>query len=343
MQSTVSLIKVKEDVFSAVQRAMELAQWQDFIPEGADVSLKPNLGWDLFLPGAVTSPWVVEGVIKTIKARVGKIYIVEAGQILVDVEKAVRQTKILDLCDKYDVTWVNMSKGRFEKISLPEGFILKEVLLPEILTKTTLITIPVMKTHDKTTITGAIKNQWGCLPEFRHNYHLVVHQVLADINRAIKPKFAVTDATVCLEGNAPKSGRPRILDLVMASSDIVAADSVQARVMGFDPQKIESILNCHRAGLGNYEAEKIELIKEGLPSDETLNYNFKPAKHNFVSQVELFLRERPALRRIVFNPFILKIFCWGAIFWYYFWYYLGQGKKYRDQILNSKYGKQWQS
>ena len=39
------------------------------------------------MPGAVTSSWVVEGVIQTIREHVGQIYIVEAGQILVDVEK----------------------------------------------------------------------------------------------------------------------------------------------------------------------------------------------------------------------------------------------------------------
>ncbi|OGC06249.1 hypothetical protein A3H38_00915 [candidate division WOR-1 bacterium RIFCSPLOWO2_02_FULL_46_20] len=337
--TSVSLVKVKGDVIQAVREAMELAKWRDYIPHKADVSLKPNLGWDLFLPGAVTSSWVVEGVIQTIREHVGQIYIVEAGQILVDVEKALKQTGLAALVEKYQLKWVNMSKGGFERVNLPRGLILKEAQVPEILLHTTLITIPVMKTHGKTTITGAVKNQWGCLPEFRHNYHLVVNEVLVDINSIAKPKFAVMDATVCLEGDGPKSGRPKIMDLVLASGDAVALDSVQAQVMGFDPLKIEHLANCSRAGLGVYRPDKITVVGERI-SD--VRDSFVPAKNNTVSVVELFLRRSSFLRKIVFHTFILKICCWGALVWYFFWYYFGVGKKYRDEILKHPfYGKQW--
>ena len=42
---------------------LEAAEWTRFVGDGADVSLKPNLGWDKPLPGAISAPWVVEGVI----------------------------------------------------------------------------------------------------------------------------------------------------------------------------------------------------------------------------------------------------------------------------------------
>src|SRR5713101_9428139 len=93
---TVSIVRVpsgalsRDDVLAGVQRAMDLAQWRQFIPRGADVALKPNLGWDLFLPGATTSPWALEGVARTIRDWVGKIYVVESDQVVVDVEKAFR-------------------------------------------------------------------------------------------------------------------------------------------------------------------------------------------------------------------------------------------------------------
>ncbi len=35
-----------------------------------------------------------------------------------------------------------------------------------------------MKTHNKTVITGAIKNQWGCPWMLRHNFHPVLPQAL---------------------------------------------------------------------------------------------------------------------------------------------------------------------
>ena len=54
---------------------MDLARWQEFIPRGAEIALKPNLGFDLFLPGSITSPWVFEGVVRVIRDWVDKIYV----------------------------------------------------------------------------------------------------------------------------------------------------------------------------------------------------------------------------------------------------------------------------
>jgi uncharacterized protein (DUF362 family) len=337
--STVAVVKIKDSVITAVREAMEAADWKKYIPAGADVSLKPNLGWDLFLPGAVTSPWVVEGVIRVLQGYAGKIAIVEAGQILVDVEKAVRQTGIYSLCEKYRLEWVNLTQNKFSEVDLENGRVLKKIWVPEILTRTALITIPVVKTHGKTTITGSIKNQWGCLPVFRHQYHPVVNDVLVDINLAVKPRFSVVDGTVGMEGNGPKSGRPKVLDLVLASGDIVAADAVQARIMGFDPAAIPSIVNCARAGLGHDRAEDIDIVGEKL---EDVLTPFRPAKHNPISWTEQILRRNKWLRAVVFHTWVLKFCCWGARVWYFFWYHAGPGKKLKNRIVRSTpYGPQW--
>jgi len=338
-QATVSIVRVKDGVHEAVREAMELARWREFISPGADVSLKVNLGWDLFLPGAVTAPWVLEGVIHTIKDYVGEIYVVESDQVLVDVEKAFRQTRTDKVCERCDVKWVNMSDGEFRVVPMPDGLAFDEIRAPEILLRTELITIPTIKTHNKTTITGAIKNQWGCLPKLRHNYHLVLDAALADINSVVKPRFAVMDATVGLEGNSPKSGEPRVVDRVLASGDFVAMDTVVAKILGFDPARVQHILNCDRIGLGAGDLEKIEVVGD---DDLSLNLHFKPARHNLVSWVELFLR-KSFVKWLFFDTPIFALCCWGARIWYYAWYYLIRGKRMRDRIIReTRYGRQWQ-
>ena len=332
-------MRVKEGVHEAVREAMELTRWREFITEGADVSLKVNLGWDLFLPGAVTGPWVLEGVIQTIKDYVGEIYVVESDQVLVDVEKALRQTRIDKVCERYGVKWVNMSDGEFRTVPISDGMVFNEIRIPEILTRTEMITIPVIKTHDKTTITGAIKNQWGCLPKLRHNYHLVLDGALADINRAVTPRFAVMDATVGLEGDSPKSGEPRVVDRVLASGDFVAMDAVVAKILGFDPKQLNHILNCEKVGLGAADLDKIEVVGD---DDLSLNLQFRPARHNFVSVVELLLR-KSFVKWLFFDTPIFALCCWGARMWYYVWYYVVRGKKMRDKIIReTRYGAQWQ-
>ncbi len=85
--------------------------------------------------------------------------------------RALRQTRIDRVIEKYGLEWVNLSKQEFVEVEVPGARALPKIRLPEILLRTELITIPVMKTHNKTTITGALKNQWGCLPKDRHRYH----------------------------------------------------------------------------------------------------------------------------------------------------------------------------
>lgn len=337
-KAAVGIVRVKDGVHDAVREAMELARWREFISEGADVSLKVNLGWDLFLPGAVTGPWVLEGVIQTIQNHVGKIYVVESDQVVVNVEKALRQTRIDKVCERYGVEWVNMTNSEFRTVPMPNGMAFEEIRVPEILLRTQLITIPTIKTHNKTTITGAIKNQWGCLPKLRHNYHLVLDAALADINNAVTPRFAVMDATVGLEGNSPKSGEPRVVDRVLASGDFVALDAVVAKILGFDLAQVRHIQNCHQLELGVGRLDQIDVVGD---DDLSLNLHFKPARHNLVSWVELALR-KSFVKWLFFDTPIFTLCCWGARLWYYGWYYLAGGKKLRDNIVNNtRYGDQW--
>jgi len=345
MNPTVSIVRVPaasavhDAVIASVQRAMELAQWRDCIPRGAEVALKPNLGWDLFLPGAITSPWALEGVVRTIRDWVGKIFVVESDQVVVDVEKAFHLSRIDRLCREYDLTWVNMTRSEMRTVPLPNGRVLKELQVPEILLRTKLVTVPVMKTHNKTVITGAIKNQWGCLPMFRHNYHLVLDAALADINTVARPCFAVMDATIGLEGNSPKSGIPKVVNRMLASGDAVALDAVAAKLMGFDPAQIGHLAECVAAGLGTANLGNITTVGD---DDLSLNLRFIPAHHNVVSWFELVLRRRPSLRRLFFDTPLFGLCCKATLVYYDIWYYLlGIGRARKDRMLATAYGEQW--
>jgi uncharacterized protein (DUF362 family) len=324
-------------VQAAVRQAMEAAGWQRHITAGAAVALKVNLGWDVFMPGAVSAPWVVEGVIATVRDHVSALYVVESDQVVVDADKAFRQTGLAELCRRYGVTWVNMSRGRFLRIEDPSRLVLRTVDLPEILSRTELITVAVMKTHDKTVITGAIKNQWGCLRELRHNLHLVLSEALVDVNTLVRPRFAVMDATIGLEGNGPKSGIPKEMGLVLASGDPVALDAVAARVMGFEPRDIDHLRLAAAHGLGVVDPEHIEVVGESVASVADA---FRPSRHNAVSVVELLLR-RSAFRWAVFDTPLFHLCCWGARRYYDIWD-LAVGRRLRSEVLSkSPYAAQW--
>lgn len=335
-RARVSVVRVSGSVHEAVAEAMDLAGVLEAVGPDDDVCLKPNLGFDLLYPGSITSPWVVEGVIRVLLPRVRSVTIVESDQVLVDSHKAFRRAGMARLLREHDVSFVNMSEGRFVEVPVPSPRRLASLRLPEILTRSVLVTIPVLKTHDKTVISGAIKNQWGCLDVLRHQYHLTIDEVLSDVHQVLRPAFAVCDATIGLEGDGPKTGRPRRVDRVLASRDIVALDAVSARIMGFDPERIGHLRALTEDGVGS--AWDHEVVGEDV-SD--LDLGFAPARHNTVSAVELALRSS-AMRRLAFDTPLFRLMCWGAMGWYQVWYHLGPGARVRDRVIrDTPYGEQW--
>ena len=339
--ATVSVVQVAGSVEQAVREALELLSWRDHLEKGKPTALKVNLGWDLFIPGSITSPWVIEGVIRTIRDWVGTIFIVESDQVLERIEIAYRKSGLPGVCERENVRWVNMSHSPMVSVPVSNGAVFSTLELPSILLETQLVTIPVMKTHAKTGITGALKNQWGCISKLRHNYHLVLSDALADINQTVHPVLAVMDATVGLEGNGPKSGRPKIANRILASADPVALDTVQATIMGLDAGRIDHLQVCAARGLGQNRLALIEVV--GEPGARNLNLGFAPARHNMVSRIEEMLR-RSRWKWLFFDTPLFLGMLLGAKAWYVIWYYLVSGKRHwRGVLSHPYYGKLWKS
>ena len=332
-----SVERVHGDVAGAVRRALEAAEWTKAVPAGADVSLKVNLGWDLFIPGSITSPLVAEALIEAIRDHVGTIYMVESDQVLEDVEKAFRESGMAEVCRRTGVRWVNMTQGPTVVHEEPRNVVLRHIEVPRILQDTVLVTVPVMKTHAKTRLSGALKNQWGCIGKMRHEHHLVLDDALADLNHAMRPALAFMDGTVALEGNGPKSGHPRVMDLVLCSRDPVALDTVQALVMNVDPASVRHLATCAGRGIGTNDPSRIEI--RGV-APENARTAFAPARHNAVSLVETLLR-KSVLKRLFFNTPVFDLCLFGAKLYYRLWTFLAGRRPWDEVLAHPLYGPQW--
>ena len=335
--SIVAVEPVDRDPRRAVRRALEAAEWTRFVPRGADVALKVNLGWDLFIPGSITSPLIAEALILEIREHVGRICMVEADQVLEDVDRAFRRSGMAEVCRRTGVEWVNMSRLPTYTVERPDNKILRRVEVPEILRDSLLLTLPVMKTHAKTGITGALKNQWGCLSKMRHEYHLVLDDALADLNSIVRPALSFMDATVGLEGNGPKSGSPKIVDRVLCSGDPVALDTIQALTMGLDPGEFPHLARCAARGIGTNVRAEIE-VRGLAPEDHVVQ--FDPARHNAVSVVETLLRQSFA-KRLFFNTPLFHLCLLGAKNYYRLWTLLAAEGRWRPIREHPIYGPQW--
>jgi uncharacterized protein (DUF362 family) len=335
----VAVERVGDDVRAAVRRALEAAAWRQVVPAGSRVALKLNLGWDLFIPGSITSPMVAEALILELREHVGEILVVESDQVLEDVEKAFVASGMAAVCRRTGARWINMSREPTVAVSCPDNAVLRSIAVPKVLTESVLVTVPVMKTHAKTLISGALKNQWGCLDTMRHEHHLVLDDALADLNSVLLPALALMDGTIALEGNGPKSGRPRIADLILCSADPVALDTVQAMLMGFAPADVVHLARCAARGVGVCDPARIEV--RGL-DPQAAAMRFAPPRHNAVSRVETLLR-RSAVKRLVFNTPLFRACLLGAKLYYRVWSLTAAPRHWRTIRSHPLYGPQWLS
>lgn len=329
--------RVGPSVQDAVRELLEALNWEQYIPQGADVALKVNLTHDMLMPGSNTSPWFVEGVVQTIKDRVRSITLTDADQVLIKVATAYRRSGLGPIVEKYGLRFHNLSSGRYEIVEREvegETFRFK---YPEFLRGVTTITLPVLKTHFRCMLTGALKNQYGCLEDARHNFHDQLSQYICLINNEVKPVLSLMDGTVGMEGDGPKSGIPRVCDLVLGSPDPVALDTAAARVMGFDPEGIDHLKLCHREGLGRMDG-----IEYPALDPEAVELDFIPPKENFVAVIEGRLRHAPGAGKI-FSGGLLTFFSLGAKLWYLVWYHLLAGRRRRNRILKTRYGPQFKT
>jgi hypothetical protein len=171
----------------------------------------------------------------------------------------------------------------------------------------------------------------------RHEYHLVLDDAIADLNAVLRPRFAVMDATVGLEGNGPKSGNPRVADRVLASADLVALDAVQAATMGIEPASVAHLGRCASRGLGT--SSLVDVDVRGLdPSRDRVP--FRVAKHNAVSLVENLLR-RSQWKPLFFNTPLFKVCLLGAKVYYRLWTARHARRCWDEVLAHPFYGPLW--
>jgi len=89
-----------------------------------------------------------------------------------------------------------------------------------------------MKTHGFQRMTGAVKNQFGCIPgALKGEFHVKVPdasnfaKMLIDLNTYIHPRLYVMDGIIAMEGNGPRGGTPKKMNVILFSTDPIALDS----------------------------------------------------------------------------------------------------------------------
>jgi uncharacterized protein (DUF362 family)/Pyruvate/2-oxoacid:ferredoxin oxidoreductase delta subunit len=130
-----------------------------------------------------------------------------------------------------------------------------------------IISLPKLKTHAFEKFTGAVKNQFGCVPGVRKGeYHIKLPdaeqfaRMLVDLNGLVNPALYIMDGIMAMEGNGPRGGRPRRMNLLLFSTDPIALDATVCRLIGVAPEFVPTIIAGAEAGSGTHAASAIELL-----------------------------------------------------------------------------------
>ena len=271
------------------RKLLELVDYQSVIDKNQETLIKLNLSWTKYFPACSSQPWQVEGLVKTMVEdgyAPDKLLSVENKTVVTNPIKGARNNLWMPVLDKYglsftpltEVEWiVYQFEAKLLKLSeiFPEG-----IQIPKMYVGKQIIHLPTVKTHGHSTTTGAIKNSFGgLLREVRHYAHKYMHEVLVDLmmmQKELHPNIlAVMDGTVCGDGAGPRTMTPHGKNLILASSDSVAIDSIAARLMGFDPMSIPYLRMCHERGLGVAEFDEIEILGEDIAE---INFGFHTKK-----------------------------------------------------------------
>ena len=160
------------------------------------------------------------------------------------------------VADEEGIAWADFTNSRM--MQFPEGNVIKKFSIAEgVAASDGLISISKLKTHALTRITGAIKNQFGCIPGARKaEFHSVLptaslfSQMLVDLNLLLKPRLFIMDGIIAMEGNGPRNGNGRKMNLLLLSTDPVALDASVCRLVDLDPELVETLVYGEKFGLG---------------------------------------------------------------------------------------------
>jgi uncharacterized protein (DUF362 family) len=259
-KSTVFLRDLRgRDTAEVVEELMQACGWEDLVPSDATVVVKPNLCMSVpdKVLGSNTHVEVTEAVCRLLQRRTRKIYVAEADHLRQTAWEAFEVSGYTRMAREVGVELVDLTEMPSSRIRCDPV----EVGLPRLLLDAdVLITLPVLKTHALTYFTGALKNQWGCVPQYdRILLHRHLDEMLGSLHALLKPRLCLMDAIVAMEGRGPTNGKPRRMDLLLASRDAVALDAAAMRLVGLEPPRARHVVLAAERGLGKAQPAEIEL------------------------------------------------------------------------------------
>lgn len=292
--STVSIIKRRGRTIEAtVRTAVEMAGGLgSIINSESHVLVKPNLVRSIQSgTGMITDCRVTEAVVKlaleqspvrvVIGEGSGYGYDVTGGRS--DTLEAFKISGTREVAERLGVDLIDLNRDEIVEVEIPDCYVMKRVNVARTAYESdVIISLPVMKTHRRTIVTLSLKNMKGVMPmeEKKKTHRMGLERAVVDLNTVVKPDFTVVDGIVGLGGLWVSEDAVN-MDVILASQDPVAVDSIGARLMGFDPSRILMLKLASEKGLGTTDLEQIEIKGEAI---EDVGKKFKDSQRALIER-----------------------------------------------------------
>ena len=287
------------------------------IPENSRVLLKPNF-LSVIEKGSpvITHYAFFEAVVRIVKEYSDNIVFGDSPGFE-DTRKAAEKSGLMEVADRYGVKFVDFNDEVHVELKNPLMYkfwnVAKAAYEADV-----VITLPKLKTHAMMYYTGAVKNQFGCVPGTQKaEWHtkqtdpINFSKMLLDLNSVVKTSFAILDGIIAMEANGPRNGTPKKIDTIIMGESMTAVDSTAVRLIGYNNVLTVPFLKAaHDTNWGAVLPEEIEILGEKI--EEMKCKSFKLSRNAKV--VNLI---SPTLNNFVAslaapNPVLIKEKCIGC-------------------------------
>jgi len=235
-----------------------------YISNGMDVIIKPNICTDYysFEYGATTNPEVIAALISLSLGAGAKRVRVMDNPFGGTAQSAYRKSGIEEAVLQAGGEMEVMNSNKFRPNEIPDGVDIKEWnFYQDILDADVVINVPIAKHHGTTGLTLGCKNLMGTIIN-RGQIHANIDQRIADLTSRVRPALTVIDGIRTLMRNGPTGGNLNDVNMsntVIASADVVAADSYAATLFDKTGADIGYIKSAANMGLGIMDLNSIKV------------------------------------------------------------------------------------
>lgn len=257
-----------EAVKPALEEALNAVNGLDFVMPGMKIIIKPNLvSFKKPDAAATTHPALLEALVGMLLARGADVTIGDSpgGPHSLPLLNRVYAATGMDRLEKLGA---KLNRNMNEKtVDFPEGKVLKNFTYTEYLDEAdAIIDFCKLKSHGMLGMSAAVKNLFGTIPglkkpevHYKFQNDAEFADMLVDLNEYFKPRLAICDAVVGMEGNGPTAGTPRQIGAIIASKSTYYADVVGAELIGMNIDGLPTLQAAYERGFAPASSKNLRV------------------------------------------------------------------------------------